>query len=93
MKTVIIRQLGRQGYTKIWHAMQCFTRQRDDTTFDEIWLLEHPPIYTQGQAGKVEHVLDPKEIPVIQTDRGGHFGLAPASHSIPSGKPRASSPD
>ncbi|MFC0047710.1 MAG: lipoyl(octanoyl) transferase LipB [Chromatiaceae bacterium] len=51
--------------------MQQFTDQRDDSTIDEIWLLEHPPVFTQGQAGKAEHLLFPGEIPVVQVDRGG----------------------
>ncbi|WP_245612906.1 lipoyl(octanoyl) transferase LipB [Pararheinheimera texasensis] len=51
--------------------MQQFTDQRDDNTFDEIWLLEHPPVFTQGQAGKAEHLLFPGDIPVVQVDRGG----------------------
>lgn len=51
--------------------MHAFTQQRDDATTDELWLLQHPPVFTQGQAGKAEHVLMPGDIPVIQTDRGG----------------------
>jgi lipoyl(octanoyl) transferase len=51
--------------------MQNFTDQRDETTADELWLVEHPPVFTQGQAGKAEHVLTPGDIPVIQVDRGG----------------------
>jgi lipoyl(octanoyl) transferase len=51
--------------------MQDFTDQRDETTADELWLVEHPPVFTQGQAGKAEHVLTPGDIPVIQVDRGG----------------------
>jgi lipoyl(octanoyl) transferase len=68
---VIIRQLGKQDYQTCWHAMQQFTQQRDENTMDELWLLEHHPVFTQGQNGKAEHVIDPGDIPVIQVDRGG----------------------
>ncbi|NNK37881.1 MAG: lipoyl(octanoyl) transferase LipB, partial [Xanthomonadales bacterium] len=51
--------------------MQRFTDERDDSTIDELWLVQHPPVFTQGQAGKAEHVLAPGDIPVIQVDRGG----------------------
>ncbi len=70
-QSIIIRQLGRQPYTPIWQAMQDFTDCRDDTTVDEIWLVEHEPVFTQGQAGKEEHVLAPGDIPVVKVDRGG----------------------
>lgn len=60
-----------QSYSALLEAMQHFTRQRDDHTIDELWLLEHLPVFTQGQAGKAEHILNPNEIPVIQSDRGG----------------------
>ena len=69
--SVIIRQLGRQSYEPIWAAMKAFTDERDDTTEDEIWLVEHDPVFTQGQAGKAEHILMPGDIPVVQVDRGG----------------------
>jgi lipoyl(octanoyl) transferase len=68
---LIIRDLGQVDYTSTWQRMQQFTDQRDETTVDEIWLLEHPPVFTQGQAGKAEHLLFPGEIPVVQVDRGG----------------------
>lgn len=68
---LIVRWLGRQDYPSCWKAMQDFTRERHDDTLDEIWLLEHDPVFTQGQNGKAEHVLNPGNIPVIQTDRGG----------------------
>ncbi len=58
-------------YEPVWQAMQHFTDSRDKDTVDEIWLLEHPPVFTQGQAGKAEHLLAPGDIPVIQVDRGG----------------------
>ncbi len=68
---LIIRDLGQVDYTSTWQRMQQFTDQRDDGTLDEIWLLEHPPVFTQGQAGKAEHLLFPGDIPVVQVDRGG----------------------
>ncbi len=69
--SVIIRTLGLQDYLATWLAMQQFTHKRDLDTTDEIWILEHPPVFTQGQNGKPEHILSPGTIPVIQTDRGG----------------------
>lgn len=68
---LIIRQLGRQGYEPVWQKMQAMTDTRDDTVTDEIWLVEHDPVFTQGQAGKAEHILMPGDIPVVQVDRGG----------------------
>lgn len=58
-------------YQQVWHAMQQFTDQRDEQTPDELWLLQHPPVFTQGQAGKAEHLLATGDIPVIPVDRGG----------------------
>lgn len=68
---LIIRQLGLQAYQPIWQAMQAFTEQRNTTSSDELWLVEHQPVFTQGQAGKAEHLLAPGDIPVVQVDRGG----------------------
>ncbi|WP_444996923.1 lipoyl(octanoyl) transferase LipB [Aliikangiella sp. IMCC44359] len=68
---LIVRQLGRHEYTSVWHAMQVFTDKRNDATIDELWLVEHDPVFTQGQAGKAEHILAPGDIPVVQVDRGG----------------------
>lgn len=65
------RDLGRYAYPPVWHAMQAFTDARDAATPDELWLVEHDPVFTLGQAGKPEHVLMPGEIPVIHVDRGG----------------------
>ncbi|NIK40187.1 lipoyl(octanoyl) transferase [Xanthomonas arboricola] len=65
------RDLGRQEYAPVWRAMQRFTDARDDATADEVWVVEHAPVFTLGQAGKPEHVLAPGEIPVLQVDRGG----------------------
>ena len=67
----IIRELGLQPYESIWHDMQQFTRERTDETSDEIWVLEHRPGYTLGLNGKLEHLLNPGDIPVIHSDRGG----------------------
>jgi lipoyl(octanoyl) transferase len=66
-----IRRLGRRPYEPVWRAMQAFTDARDADTRDELWLLEHDPVFTLGQAGKREHVLAPGDIPVIPVDRGG----------------------
>ncbi|WP_313474510.1 lipoyl(octanoyl) transferase LipB [Stutzerimonas kunmingensis] len=66
-----VRELGQIEYRTAWHAMQHFTNTRDADSGDEIWLLQHPPVFTQGQAGKAEHLLFPGEIPVVQVDRGG----------------------
>ncbi len=66
-----IHWLGTQNYEPCWHAMREFTDTRNNTTQDQIWVVEHPPVFTQGQAGKPEHVLNPSSIPVIATDRGG----------------------
>ncbi|HEX5515008.1 MAG TPA: lipoyl(octanoyl) transferase LipB [Gammaproteobacteria bacterium] len=68
---VIIRRLGLVPYASTFAAMREFTERRDDTTPDEIWLLQHPPVFTLGLTGKREHLLAPGEIPIIETDRGG----------------------
>lgn len=69
--TLVVRQLASMDYTTVWQAMQAFTDSRNDQTCDEIWLVEHPPVFTQGQAGKAEHLLMPGNIPVVKADRGG----------------------
>ena len=66
-----IRALGRADYLPTWQAMRTFTEARGANTDDELWLVEHPPVFTLGQAGKREHLLAPGEIAVVQTDRGG----------------------
>jgi lipoyl(octanoyl) transferase len=66
-----IKYLGLQDFSTIWQAMHDFTLSRDENTEDELWVLQHPPVFTQGQAGKPEHILNPHAIPVIATDRGG----------------------
>ena len=70
-RPLIIRQLGQRDYLPIWQAMREFTDTRNDDTPSEIWVVEHPPVFTQGQAGRAEHLLEPGDIPVVQTDRGG----------------------
>jgi len=67
----IVRDLGRQPYAPVWHAMQRFTDARTDASADELWVVEHDPVFTLGQAGKDEHVLAPGDIPVLHVDRGG----------------------
>jgi lipoyl(octanoyl) transferase len=66
-----IRRLGRRPYEATWKAMSAFTDNRTAETTDELWLLEHDPVFTLGQAGKMEHVLAPGDIPVVPVDRGG----------------------
>lgn len=66
-----IRCLGKQDYEPVWHAMRQFTEHRTEQTIDELWLVEHNPVFTLGQAGKETHILAPGEIPIIRTDRGG----------------------
>ena len=67
----LVRDLGRQPYEAVWRAMQAFTDARDAVTPDELWLVEHDPVFTLGQAGRPEHVLAPGDIPVLHVDRGG----------------------
>ncbi|MFT4269943.1 MAG: lipoyl(octanoyl) transferase LipB [Pantoea sp.] len=69
--TLLVRQLGQRDWQPISDAMHRFTDQRDSDTPDEVWLVEHNPVFTQGQAGKAEHLLMPGDIPVVQSDRGG----------------------
>ena len=69
----VVRSLGRVEYVPTWRAMQDFTARRTPETADEIWLLEHPPVYTQGQAGKPEHLIAATAIPVVPIDRGGQI--------------------
>ena len=67
----IVRDLGRRPYEPVWRAMQAFTDARIEDSADELWLVEHEPVFTLGQAGKPEHVLMPGDIPVLHVDRGG----------------------
>ena len=66
-----IRELGRSAYEGVWSDMKAFTEARTAETPDELWLVEHPPVFTLGQAGKEEHLLAPGNIPVVRSDRGG----------------------
>ncbi|CAM3451131.1 lipoyl(octanoyl) transferase LipB [Parendozoicomonas haliclonae] len=68
---LIVRDLGMRDYEPVWQAMTAFTNDRGESTTDEFWLVQHPPVFTQGQAGKAEHVLAAGDIPVVQVDRGG----------------------
>lgn len=69
---VIVRAMGRQDYEPVWRRMSVFTDSRDDDSDDELWLVEHNPVFTQGQAGKAEHLISlGKDIPLVQSDRGG----------------------
>ncbi|EGV51105.1 lipoyl(octanoyl) transferase LipB [Candidatus Endoriftia persephone] len=71
MNTLLVRELGVQPYLDVWQAMCDYTEQRDPQSTDQLWLLQHPPVFTLGQAGKPEHLLNPGEIPIVQSDRGG----------------------
>lgn len=73
MNSPIIRNLGLQPYLLVYDMMHQFTLSRNANTTDEIWLVEHPPVYTQGKVGKPEHVLRTTSIPIIKTDRGGQI--------------------
>ena len=68
---MIVRRLGQVAYEPTWRAMQAFSAARTREAPDQLWLVEHPPVYTLGLAGRREHVLDPRGIPVVSTDRGG----------------------
>lgn len=68
---IVVRRLGLVPYEECFAAMRAFSQARTSDTPDELWLLEHPPVFTQGQAGKPEHLLMPGDIPVVQSDRGG----------------------
>jgi lipoyl(octanoyl) transferase len=70
---ITVKYLGRVEYEPTWRAMQAFSAARDDTTPDELWVLEHPPVFTLGQAGKREHLLQSTEIPLVPIDRGGQI--------------------
>ncbi|MDF7669947.1 lipoyl(octanoyl) transferase LipB [Orbaceae bacterium ESL0721] len=73
MNSVIIKNLGLTPYMQTYQAMHDFTKNRNATTLDEIWLVEHPATFTQGKVGKPEHLLHKTEIPVVQSDRGGQI--------------------
>jgi lipoyl(octanoyl) transferase len=69
--TIVVKRLGRVDYAPTFQAMQDFTATRTAETPDELWVVEHPPVYTLGQAGKPEHILRDVGIPLVQIDRGG----------------------
>jgi lipoyl(octanoyl) transferase len=71
--SLLVKQLGLRAYTPVWQAMRAFTDQRSTDTPDELWCLEHEPVFTQGQAGKPEHLLIPSTIPLVASDRGGQI--------------------
>lgn len=68
---VRVRWLGHKDYQSVWQEMKKFSNERNATTLDEVWLVEHPPVFTQGQNGRAEHILNPGDIPIVITDRGG----------------------
>ena len=67
----VIKNLGLQDYEAVWQAMQDFTKERNESTLDELWVVEHPPVYTLGRNGKPEHILNKTNIPTVKVDRGG----------------------
>lgn len=69
--TLEVKQLGLIDYASVWQQMKDYTLDRDKDSLDQLWLLQHPPVFTQGQAGKAHHLLNPGDIPVVQSDRGG----------------------
>ena len=69
--SLITRYWGLVDYSAVWQAMQVFTEERTADCLDELWIVEHPPVYTLGLNGKAEHILDPGDIPVVAVDRGG----------------------
>lgn len=71
MGTVLIKRIGQEDYQQTWLAMQTFTQNRNHDSQDQLWLVEHPAVFTLGQAGKPEHILNPTSIPLVQSDRGG----------------------
>jgi len=71
VSALVVRALGRRDYGPVYDEMRAFTAARTSDTVDELWLVEHPPVFTQGQAGKAEHLLAPGDIPVVQSNRGG----------------------
>ncbi len=69
--SIIVHHLGEVPYNETWQKMQDFTNSRDENTADELWFLQHPPVYTMGKNAKSEHLLAPDDIPVVNSDRGG----------------------
>jgi lipoyl(octanoyl) transferase len=68
---LVVKNLGEKPYAETWQAMKSFTDSRDECAADEFWFVQHPPVYTLGQAGRVEHLLAPGDIPIVHSDRGG----------------------
>ncbi len=68
-----IKKLGLKEYSRVWQQMKDFTVSRDKFSMDELWFVEHPPVFTLGQAGKIEHLLRTTDIPIVKTDRGGQI--------------------
>jgi len=68
---LLVRELGLQPYFKVWQAMRDYTAQRTPDSADQLWLLQHPALFTLGQAGRPEHLLNPGQIPIVQSDSGG----------------------
>ena len=68
---IIVKQLGKQAYQPVWQAMQDFTQSRSSHTLDELWVVEHSPVFTLGRNGKERHILNKSDIPIIKVDRGG----------------------
>ena len=68
---LVVKNLGEKPYAETWQAMKSFTDSRDESAADEFWFVQHPPVYTLGQAGRVEHLLAPGDIPIVHSDRGG----------------------
>ncbi len=71
MTKLVVNNLGLQDYKKTWQAMQDYTKNRDETSSDQLWVVEHPPVYTLGRNGKEEHIFAKSDIPIIKVDRGG----------------------
>ena len=69
--SIVVHHLGKVSYNETWQKMQDFTNERNHETVDELWFLQHPPVYTMGKNAKVEHLLAPGNIPVVNADRGG----------------------
>lgn len=70
-KPLVVKNLGEESYAETFQAMKSFTDSRDARSADEFWFVQHPPVYTLGQAGKLEHLLTPGDIPIVHSDRGG----------------------
>ena len=91
--TPLIRHLGLVPYESTWRAMQRFTDERDASTRDEIWFLEHPPVFTLGLNASLEHVKSAGAIPVVQIDRGGQVTTYSASDVVDEAALLAGAPD